>query len=163
MPGLHRHAPCLWTKDLLQTDKQELLPLPGRRFDTSDTTECRVSQYATIRYASNKYSVPVAMAGRNVTVKAFAETIQVFEDAQLVATHERCCGKRQKCLQLAHYLPLLEKRPRSILQASGIGTEPGSPALIKEYKFLRQRAHGNSPALHRRRRKGLLAQESGIP
>lgn len=48
-------------------------------------------------------------------------------------------------------------------QASGTGTEPGSPALIKEYKFLRQRAHGNSLALHRRRRKGLLAQESGIP
>ncbi len=41
-------------KDLLQTDKQELLPLPGRRFDTSDTTECRVSQYATVRYASNE-------------------------------------------------------------------------------------------------------------
>lgn len=85
-------------KDLLQTDKQELLPLPGRRFDTSDTTECRVSQYATVRYASNEYSVPVAMAGRNVTVKAFAETIQVFADVQLIAAHECCCGKRQKCL-----------------------------------------------------------------
>lgn len=116
-------------KDLLQTDKQELLPLPGRRFDTSDTTECRVSQYATVRYASNEYSVPVALAGRNVTVKAFAETIQVFKEAQLVATHERCYGKRQKCLQLAHYLPLLEKRPRSILQAKPV-EQALSPDLL---------------------------------
>lgn len=49
--------------------RQSLLPLPGRRFDTSDTTECRVSQYATVRYASNEYSVRVAMASRNVTVR----------------------------------------------------------------------------------------------
>jgi transposase len=124
-------------KDLLQTDKQELLPLPGRRFDTSDTTECRVSQYATVRYASNEYSVPVALAGRNVTVKAFAETIQVFKEAQLVATHERCYGKRQKCLQLAHYLPLLEKRPRSILQAKPVeqALSPDLLHLLKNTNF----------------------------
>lgn len=124
-------------KDLLQTDKQELLPLPGRRFDTSDTTECRVSQYATVRYASNEYSVPVAMASRNVTVKAFAETIQVFEDAQLVATHERCYGKWQKCLQLAHYLLLLEKRPRSILQAKPVeqALSPDLLHLLKNTNF----------------------------
>ena len=113
------------------------MPLPGRRFDTSDTTECRGSQYATVRYASNEYSVPVAMAGRNVTVKAFAETIQVFEDAQLVATHERCYGKRQKCLQLAHYLPLLEKRPRNILQAKPVeqALSPDLLYLLKNTNF----------------------------
>ena len=34
--------------------RQTLLPHPDCRFDTSDTTECYVSQYATVRYSSNE-------------------------------------------------------------------------------------------------------------
>lgn len=105
------------------------------------------------------------MAGENVTVKAFAETIQVFKDAHLVATHNRCYGKRAEMLAAGTLSAITRKEAAqySASQASGTGTESGSPARIKKHKLLRKRAHGNPKALYRRRGKGLLAQESGIP
>ena len=129
--------------------RQSLLPLPGRRFDTSDTTECRVSQYATVRYASNEYSVRVAMASRNVTVRDNTWTL-LRETAKMPATCTLSAIARK---ETAQYLTS---------KASGTGAESGFPAPIKKHKLLRKRAHGNPPDLHRRRRKSLLAQESGI-
>jgi len=54
-----------------------------------------------------------------------------------VTTHEHCYEKRQKCLQLAHYLPLLEKKPRSILQAKPVeqALSPDFLHLLKNTNF----------------------------
>ncbi len=114
---------------MLQQEKAVLLPLPGIPFDTSKTTECRVSRYATVRFETNAYSVPVQYSGQTVTVKAFAEHIKIYAKSTLVAEHHRCYKREQRLLQLSHYLPILAQKPRSIFQAQPV-KQNLSPKLL---------------------------------
>lgn len=99
------------------TDQRSLLALPRRPFDVSQAMEARVSAYATIRFATNVYSVPVKYTGQTVAIRAYAENIKIYANGRMIAVHERCYDHSQKILRLDHYLPLLERKPRSILQA----------------------------------------------
>ena len=102
---------------MLEEDRRSLLPLPGMAYDTRITDTARVSAFATTRFQTNEYSVPVEYVGQEATVKASAEDIYIYVAGKEIAKHRRQYGKHGQSLALAHYLPLLEKRPRSILQA----------------------------------------------
>lgn len=46
--------------------------------------------------------------------------VEIYVDGQIVANHKRCYKHHQSIYSLAHYLPLLERRPCSILQAQPV-------------------------------------------
>ena len=121
-----RHAAI---RELLQEEKGKLLPLPGISYDTSRTICCRVSPSGTVRVDTNNYSVPIERAGQAVTVKAHAEKIAVYFDGNLIAEHSRCYGHNEEILILSHYLSLLERKPRSILQARPVKNNVSAPIL----------------------------------
>lgn len=123
-------------KELFSFEQQALLPLPGKPFDASRMDVCRVSPYAVVRFETNSYSVPVKYTGREVAVRAYAEAIRIYADGAVVAEHPRCYGRNRQILSLTHYLPLLERKPRSILQA-----KPVKQALSTELlQFLQDNA-----------------------
>lgn len=115
--------------DMLASDRQGLLPLPGRDYDTGKPSVCRVSPYATVRLEANSYSVPVAYVGQEVAVRAYAETVRILADGKEIAAHRRCYGHGQKVMDLGHYLPLLSRKPRSIPFAQPV-RQNVSPALM---------------------------------
>ena len=102
---------------MLEEDRRGMLPLPGIAYDTRLTDIARVSAFATTRFQTNDYSVPVEHVGQEATVRASAENVYIYVAGKEIAKHLRQYGKHGQSLALAHYLPLLEKRPRSILQA----------------------------------------------
>lgn len=106
--------------DLLAEDKNKLSPLPKIPYDFRKVEICHISTFSTARFETNTYSVPVMYGGRDATVRASAEIVEIYIDGQVVATHKRCYGKHQPIYQLEHYLPLLERKPRSILQAQPV-------------------------------------------
>lgn len=106
--------------ELFEQEKALLLPLPLMRYDTTVTEECRVSPFLTVRFGSNNYSVPLKYAGRIVTVKASAENIRILCEAEEIAQHVRCYERNKDILEPGHYLPLLERKTRSILQAKPV-------------------------------------------
>lgn len=107
-------------KDLLLEDQKRLCPLPGSPFDASRAAVCRVTPFSVVRFVANDYSVPVKYVGQEVTVRAYAEQIRIFAKGELIAEHARNYGQNQQILKLAHYLPLLEYKPRSILEAKPV-------------------------------------------
>lgn len=115
---------------MLIVDKSLLLPLPGYRYDTSQSTECRVNTYAMVRFESNNYSVPVRYVGRVVAVKGFADSICMYADGKEIAQHTRSYDKEQEVLFLAHYLPILERKPGSILNARPV-RQTLRPAMLQ--------------------------------
>ena len=115
--------------EMLNTERVKLLPLPGTDYDTSKTTECRVSRYASVRFDTNNYSVPVRYTGEIVAVKGSAETVTIYIDGEIIAKHPRNYAKHQNILSLAHYLPLLERKPRSMAFAKPVRMNL-SPALL---------------------------------
>lgn len=105
---------------LLAFEKAALMKLPSYVFDTSRSITTYVDSYCTVRFDTNNYSVPVAHCGHEVAVKGYGTKVIIYYHNAVIAKHNRCYGKKQTIYDLAHYLPLLEKRPRAVLNAKPV-------------------------------------------
>ena len=105
---------------LLAFEKAALIKLPSYVFDTSRSVTTYVDSYCTVRFDTNNYSVPVAHCGHEVAVKGYGTKVIIYYRNTAIAKHNRCYGKKQTVYDLAHYLPLLEKRPRAVLNAKPV-------------------------------------------
>lgn len=103
--------------EMLVQEQGELYPLPGYPFDPCKRTSGRVDRFCTVRFDTNNYSVPAAYCGKEVSVKAGPETVWIYCEGKCIAQHPRCLDRRQAIYKLEHYLPLLEKKGRSIFYA----------------------------------------------
>ena len=107
-------------------EKEHLYPLPKYPFDPCKRSTGRVDRFCTIRFDSNNYSVPCELCGREVSVKASPETVSIYLGGTCIAQHKRCLERKKTIYDLAHYLPLLEKKGRAIFYARPVqDTLPG--------------------------------------
>lgn len=95
-------------------DQAAALPVPARAFDACVLHSAQVDKYQTVRFDGNSYSVPRRWAFRAVTVKGYVEQVAVVADGQVVATHVRCYGRREKVLDPRHFLVILERKPAAL-------------------------------------------------
>jgi len=102
---------------MLEEDQQALYPLPKYPLDVSKKTYPTVGRYSTVLFETNQYSVPCKYRGKNATLKAYPNTVEVWVNGELVAAHNRCLGKKQESLDLQHYLPILAQKGRAIRYA----------------------------------------------
>ncbi len=98
-------------KEAWEEEKARLLPLPHRDFACCVTRSVRVNPYSQVEYETNRYSVPVEAAFKNLVLKAYPFRIDILHQDQVIATHQRCHGRHQDVIEPLHYLPLLEQRP----------------------------------------------------
>jgi hypothetical protein len=89
-------------------------------FDTAWLLRPRVDTKARICVRQRFYSVPARYAGRRLTTRLGATTVEVFDGATVVARHERAVTKYAEVLVLDHYLEVLKVKP---------GALPGATAL----------------------------------
>jgi hypothetical protein len=57
--------------------------------------------------------VPIR-AGTRVQIKVLPATVEIWQEGQRVARHERCYSRRQEILDLEHYLEVLERKPGAL-------------------------------------------------
>ncbi len=74
-------------------------------------TTVRLTPYSQGTFETNRYSVPVKRARREVTLKAYPFTVEIWDGVERLCSHPRCYGRYQDILDPLHYLPLLEQRP----------------------------------------------------
>ena len=106
--------------EMFKEEKEQLRVLPGYKFETAKCSNVRVSTYSTVRFDSNDYSVPTNYCGSNVSVKGFAETIEIYFQGKVIGTHNRCLKKHCSIYSLEHYLPILETRKRAVFNAAPV-------------------------------------------
>ena len=102
---------------MLAREKEHLYPLPKYPFDPCKRSTGRVDRFCTIRFDRNNYSVPCEFCGREVSVKASPETVSIYLGGTCIAQHKRCLEQKKTIYDLAHYLPLLERKGRAIFYA----------------------------------------------
>ena len=74
-----------------------LRPINGRvPFQAVREVVRRVHSDACVEVATNRYSVPWRLIGREVTVQVADGQVRVFQGAEEVACHRRCLGQRQR-------------------------------------------------------------------
>ena len=94
-----------------EIEKNTLLPLPARRYDTGKEQRVGVNDQSRFRYRDVWYSVPVAYRGREVAAIGYAAEVLVRCDGRLIARHERGFQKGEMMLDPLHYLPVLRRKP----------------------------------------------------
>jgi transposase len=94
-----------------EQERSLLLPLPRSDYECCDMKVVRLTPYSQATYDTNRYSVPVNRARREVTLKAYPFLIEIWDGMQLLASHPRCYEREQDIFDPFHYLPLLEQRP----------------------------------------------------
>jgi transposase len=112
-----------------------LQDLPVEEFDPALLVRARVDLRSRVCVRQCYYSVPARYAGRRLTVRLSATTVEVCDGAKVVAAHERAVGRYVEVLALDHYLEVLSAKP---------GALPGATALAQA------KANGAFTAVHQR-------------
>lgn len=97
--------------------KQEaphLRPLPAEPFDAVETGTAGVDSMGRVRARTNRYSVPIGLAGLSVEVRVHATRVVMVHGGKVVAEHERLHLKNAERLDLEHYLDLLWYKPGAL-------------------------------------------------
>ncbi len=104
-----------WTEE-----RGHLLPLPTRPFETVRQVAVTATKTAEVRFATNRYSVPVAYAYHALILKAGVHTVRIYHQTTLIAEHARCYGRHQTISDWRHYLPLLARKPGAVPFAAAL-------------------------------------------
>ncbi|NLZ73744.1 MAG: IS21 family transposase [Bacteroidales bacterium] len=106
--------------EMFEKEKVFLRALPGYEFETAKCSSVRVSSFSTARFDTNDYSVPVCYCGSNVSVKGYAERVEIYYKGRMISSHERSFKRHTPTYTLEHYLPILERRRRAIFNAAPV-------------------------------------------
>ena len=99
--------------DRFLTEAAQLQPLAPKDYDCSIVRSVQVYKQALIHFQANRYSVPAAHVEKVLTLKASAQTVQLFDGPKLIATHPRCYEKYRIIENPAHYAHLLAERKKA--------------------------------------------------
>ena len=109
-----RHA-AAWEEEAIA-----LRPLPAHPFRPSTSRPVSVSKTALCRIDYNRYSVPAIHAGRVLRAEVYADTVELYAAEKLVAAHPRSYERSETIFDLAHYLPLFQKKPRAAASCAAL-------------------------------------------
>jgi transposase len=153
--NVHLRACCLRDRERTQAgqsesigqrftrDHDQALSLPSGSFDPCVYAPAKVDKYQTVRYETNRYSVPRAAAFQTVTVKAYVERIDVVLGRHVIASHPRTYGRHEQVLDPEHYLERLERRPAALDHAN-VFRRWQLPAVFGELRTALEGQHGPS-------------------
>jgi transposase len=107
-------------RDMYLAEKACLHPVAPYRYETARMATPTVGDYSTVRFDRNEYSVPVQFLRKTVTVKGYANRVDIICDRDTVVTYDRLLGQGKTAYKLEHYISLLERKPRSVFQAKPV-------------------------------------------
>lgn len=94
----------------MKIEQNHLRALPSREFDLTEESFAVVDQKSCVKVRNCFYSVP-SKAGMKVQLKVSATKVEISQNGQIIAQHERSYEKGQEILNLEHYLDVLERKP----------------------------------------------------
>ncbi len=99
--------------EVFEEERPHLIKSPVA-FDGPVTEERRANSECLVNYDRNHYSVPCEYAGKQVTVRIYADRLVFAYKGRAVAEHRRCFNKGHHELNPLHYLALLERKPGAL-------------------------------------------------
>ena len=102
----------------MERDLDGLLSLPPTPYDACDKQPGRASSLFLVRYRTNDYSAPVAYGHRDVMVRGYVDQVVISCGSDVIAKHPRSYQRDDFVYDPIHYLPLLERKPGALNQAT---------------------------------------------
>lgn len=98
---------------LFEQEQPRLLALPNALPNVDRITPVRADKTASVRFDTNRYSVPAQWVNRTMTLSANDEHIRLLDGAQLIATHQRNWGRHQTIELPEHRASILQTKPQA--------------------------------------------------
>lgn len=98
-------------------EKPQLREYPSTDFLPCTSREVTLNRYGQVVFETNRYSVPVDKAQKQLTLRAYPFRIEILNGKEVIAQHQRCHDRQQDILNPLHYLPLLAERPGAFAHA----------------------------------------------
>ena len=99
--------------EAMQIERERLLLLAAEGFDLAETSFPVVDGKGCVKVRTNWYSTPLA-PGTRPRVKLLPAYVEVWQERECVARHERHFGRYEQVLDLEHYLEVLERKPGAL-------------------------------------------------
>jgi transposase len=103
--------------EAMRIEREHLLPLPTEGFDLAEISFPIVDGKGCVQVRTNWYSTPLK-PGTRPRVKLLPAYVEVWQERECVARHERSYSRRQQVLDLEHYLDVLERKPGALAGSS---------------------------------------------
>lgn len=94
----------------LEQEKPHLLPLPETMPCVDLVRPVRSDKTATVRFDTNRYSVPADHADKPLTLVGSDTQVRLLDGSTVVAIHERCWGRNQPVEKPEHRAQILDKK-----------------------------------------------------
>jgi hypothetical protein len=104
--------------EMFAAEQTHLRPLPAHDYDCYVSREVTLNPYCQVVFETNRYSVPVEKARKQLTLRAYPFRVEILHQNQLIAAHQRSYQRQQDILNPLHYLPLVAERPGAFEHAA---------------------------------------------
>lgn len=96
--------------EAMEIEREHLIPLATEGFELAETSFPTVDGKGCVKVRTNWYSTPVK-PGTRVRARLLPAYVEVWQERDQVARHERSFGRYEQVLDLEHYLDVLERKP----------------------------------------------------
>ncbi len=124
---------CEKDREKWPEESKGLFPLPAFPFPCYRTSVVSVSSQLLVSVGTNRYSVPFGYQGREVVCRLSVDSVDLVDKDVVLASHRRLEGKYGLGIDLHHYLPVLEKKPRAVTQIVSFNTLPPVFVRVREH------------------------------
>jgi hypothetical protein len=101
----------------LEQERPAMHPLPVLEFSNYTLLRASISKYSFVTCDTNYYSVPDTYRPRHITLRLYENTIELLDGDTIIATHQRRRGKKEYCLDIAHFVKTFHRKPGAIRNA----------------------------------------------
>jgi transposase len=105
------HGQTVW--EVYEQERTQLRALPSP-FPAYRAIETSASSTSLVRFDANRYSVQCLAAGQRLTLRAYAERIEVVHKERIVAQHPRSFDRYRTIYDPWHYVPALTRKPGAL-------------------------------------------------
>ncbi|MCA9523792.1 MAG: hypothetical protein KC609_22640, partial [Myxococcales bacterium] len=119
--------------DALAEERVAMLPLPSEAFPVALVRAVVARKQPYVLLDTNAYSIPVALVGRALTLRATEERVQVYDGSTLVADHLRLWCRDATSEQREHlegYAAAKERGHELVGRSRLLGALPSSEPLL---------------------------------
>lgn len=106
----HPTVPGRTVGEVLQQERERLLPLPATAPTTDLVRPVAIDKTACFRFDTNTYSVPPEHACQTLILAASDNSVRVIDATREVACHQRCWGRRQLVEDPVHRAAVLQHK-----------------------------------------------------
>jgi transposase len=97
----------------MRIEHERLLPLATEGFELAETSFPIVDGKGCVKVRTNWYSTPL-MPGTRGRARLLPAYVEIWQERECVARHERSFGRYEQVLDLEHYLDVLERKPGAL-------------------------------------------------